>query len=63
MACVRLGAGIWVALEINHRLPALRIYHINVLFVKLLFSNGNCKFQKSIFSPPMDFEKGMLLKH
>lgn len=58
MACVRLGAGIWVALEINHRLPALRIYHINVLFVKILFSNGNCMF----FSP-MDFEKGMLLKH
>ena len=55
------GTGIWVVMKINHRLPALTICIINMLFVKPSPSNGECTFRK-VFSP-MDFEKGMLLKH
>lgn len=46
-------------MKINHRLPALTICIINVLFVKPSPSKGDYMFPKSV-SPHMDFEKGML---
>ena len=52
-----MGNGDMVDAGHYDRLPALRISHINVLFVKLLFSNGNCMFQKCVFSPLWTLKK------
>lgn len=56
------GQGFGRLMKINHRLPALTICIINVLSIKPSPSNEDCMFQK-VYLPPMDFEKGMFLKH